>query len=201
MKNARLFYLSIFLGCAAVSRADILVDTFGTSGTGYHPIAGWTINSGSFIGQSFTTAGTYTFQSIDLPFRMAAETDQFQVNLRSSTAGLPGSVIESFTVTNAFGASTSGLYQLTSSLSPILNPGTYFITVEGLADGAGRWLLNTGANTGQNVVSVDGGGIWSPFTDTLGALRVSGAQVVPEPATMAALGLGIVAMMRRRKKA
>lgn len=194
-----LFGLGV-VATVSFANADVLVNTFGQTGLGYFPTVGWNLNSGQMLGKTFTIGTSYNFTEIDIALRMDGETDQMTVSLRSDSAGQPSSVLESFVVTNGFGAGTSGVYALQSLTNPLMAAGTYHVTIEPIADAAGKWMLNNGGGQGAMVVSNDGGGSWTAFTDTNGAITVQGTPV-PEPATFAVLGLGGLLAARRRKKA
>jgi hypothetical protein len=191
---------AVLLCGVGMAQADTIVNTFGPTGVGYFPSVGWNINSGSSLGKTFTISNTFNLTQIDVALRLAGESDQVLLSLRSDVGGQPGSALETFTLTNSFGGGTAGVFTANSILNPEMSAGTYHVTIETIGDAAGKWNLNNGAGTGPMVVSTDGGSSWTTFTDTNGAIRVFGTQPVPEPATMAVLGLGTLAIIRRRKK-
>lgn len=200
MNCLRTMAIALFVSGAVLSKADTLINTFGASGTGYVNAAGWNLDSSLWMGKTFTLSQSYTLSTIDIALRMVGDSDQMMINLRSDSAGLPGSILESFTLTSEFGANTSGRYSIASILNPQMDAGTYHVTIEAIGDATGKWNLNNGAGTGLMVTSPDAGGNWTSFTDTNGAILVTGAQVVPEPATMTALAIGGLALLRRRRK-
>jgi len=90
-----------------------------------------------------------------------------------------------------------------------LAAGTHFVSFAFAGTGAsGPWappLPTSNAVFGQNATQSIGGGAFAPvFVDAAGTLgadlafQVHGT-AVPEPATMAALGLGVAALIRRRR--
>lgn len=131
------------------------------------------------------------------------------------------------TLTNAAVTSTfENIYRVTSTsftdsarrlqrvevtgLNINLAPGTYFVSFNFTGTGAsGPWappLPTSNAVFGQNAQQSIAAGAFAPvFVDAAGTLgadlafQVHGT-AVPEPATMAALGLGVAALIRRRRK-
>ncbi len=185
---------------AGFSRADVLVNTFGSSGVGYFPTVGWTLDSGTYMGKVFTVSGDYTLSEIDIALRMDSETDSMLVSLQGDNGGSPGATLESFTVTNSFGAGVSGVYNLASVTNAALSTGTYYVTIEALNGSTGKWNLSNAGGQGQLVVSNDGGNSWTTFTDTNGTVRVIG-NPVPEPFSLFTLGAGVAVCLRRKRRA
>lgn len=199
MNTSKILPLIVVLGGAAVARADVLVNTFGSSGLGYFAAAGWSIDSSQSIGKTFTIANDYNFTEIDLALRLDDDAGQMLVSLRSDNGGQPGTTLESFTVTDAFGAGNSGVYNLASTTNALMTAGTYYVTIDSINGSTGKWNLSNAGGSGAMVASNDGGSTWTNFTDTNGAITVQGTLPVPEPLSMAALGMGCIALIRRRR--
>lgn len=136
------------------------------------------------------------------------------------TPGNGGTVVHAGTVSPATVTATGNTlsiyteYNYESSVSSFdLGPGTYFLTValngpydsaylsetEG-ANGVGSTLGNDIAYLDAwDVVNNDHFEVWTARSADY-SMGLRGASAVPEPASMAALGLGIIALAKRRRK-
>lgn len=132
-----------------------------------------------------------------------------EVYLRTDNAGLPGLVIDSYLFTNltsetAGGAVESGI----SSLNPWVTTGTsYWISLSAGLPNNNKysqvgWHVNDQGVTGAYAREDNNGG-WtlSGSSATLAAFRVSGMTAVPEPATLALMGFGLLGMGFSKRKA
>jgi hypothetical protein len=149
---------------------------------------------------SFTPSVTGTLDSIDLPVFVSSGTATFIVEVTSSS-GVPGAVLESFTLTSITSSAT--IRTLTSIVHPSLSSLlTYWIVVfPGGTTTSGGWNFNSVGRTGLDV-SHDGGSSWSPsFVTATPTFDVIGTPTVPEPTTWVLLVAPLAAMLwfRRRR--
>ena len=218
MKNL-LISLTLLAALVVDSNAQTTIyDTFVTNG---NPV-GWSqdptnkfydpVNEDSQISQGNQWTGT-AFSVLNYSklndFTLGLKYDNgvatYNVALTSDVAGVPGTVMDSWTVTENSPGANSGDY--TVNFKPnqvdVLNVGTYFITVKAQNPGGlGGWNFNNSGFTGTFAVGQTGVG-WvlvnqnNFLTTPVMAVRTS---PVPEPCTMAVLGLGIVGLLFRVKK-
>src|SRR5438874_1245878 len=92
---------------AGPARAQMVVfDNFGPANT-YQPNLGWAITgptnaNGQFTqGEQFTPSGTGALTSIDIAMGLEQVPNHFDLFLANDAAGLPGAVLESFSVNDA----------------------------------------------------------------------------------------------------
>lgn len=139
---------------------------------------------------------------------LSAGPNSFVFRLMTSSGGLPGSILESFTLTNApvFGSAPAAS-TLTSSLNPVLQAGqTYFVAAfSGASNSRGVW--NDAFDTVNHPLHDNGTGWLSEGVDApASALRVLGTPVaegpaVPEPGAALQFlpALGVVMFLKRRR--
>jgi len=194
---------------AVISRADIAYNNFGV-GDSYNTSSGWTIGgTTSSVGQitqgdQFTSLTSGTLVSVTVAFTNVNGTNSGNIALyNDSGANTIGSQITnwSFGSLPAFGDATAPPTVLTNGFPSItLTAGNKYWIVADVVS-TNTWDVfnenSTGAS-GLHGINANGGG-FTYDQRTAGAFRVVTAPV-PEPATMAALGLGFVAMLRRKRK-
>jgi hypothetical protein len=107
-------------------------------------------------------------------------------------------------ITNAVGSSFFDTEMLSLNLSGTSPFGPFMIRESPTLASLGRASVQPSGNTFMIdsffdvffELSIDGGQTWGPSSS--GSMRLNG--VVPEPASMAVLGLGALAMIRRRRR-
>ena len=209
--RAAIAALGLGLACLPSARADVIFNDFGTGdafqgGTGL-TIAGAasTVGSTDIQGATFTAGVTANLGEIDVAFFYAQGSGKFNLGLYADDGqGAPGTLLESI---QAIGPAPAGLGELiaaSSSLHPLLTAGTNYWLIASPSDPASwvGWNFNSAGATGTGYLNIDG----DPFTlpdQVLPTFRLIGASV-PEPSSMALLGLGglgglaAVAGLRRR---
>ncbi len=187
---------ALVIGSAVAAQADVIFNSFGITNE-FDPNVGWSVSQSQSMGVKFAVNfGTYTLSEIDVALFAVGNDGSTIVNLCADNAGSPGSVIESFSVV---AAPTGTKYFLNSVLNPTLTLGNYFLTLTpGNSNAGSAWCKNGDGVTGPQIFSTNGGASWNGFTDVYGGATVHG-NLVPEPATFAILGLGALALVRRRR--
>jgi hypothetical protein len=195
---------TLMLGIGMVANADVIMNTFGTvTFPGFDAGSAWTVASFQSMAKQFTPSfGTYTLDEIDVALSFNNNTSAINVNLCSDSGGSPGSVLETFSVFNTGSLSLGSRYVLSSVSHPTMTMGgTYYVTMTpGDANTSGGWNFTNDGHQGDMQFSTNGGTSWSTFNNTDGAVTVQGKlQSVPEPASLAVLGLGAIALIRRKR--
>jgi hypothetical protein len=185
-----------------------LFNTFGP-GHSYSCCSGWS-ESGSgtqvhaIAAMAFTTSVTSALGTIDVAIGWGGTSNQYTLALMTDKGGVPGSILESWSVTSSFigGLCSNCFDTVFAKQHIILQAGVqYWLVPFPSSNFDGGWQDNIVGSLGMLAESLDGGNTWSPLlptnvTPTLGAFDVK--STVPEPSTLILLGtaLGIVGAAR-----
>jgi len=195
----------------SAAHAVTIFDNFGP-GYDYNVGVGMIVTgSASIYGQhdeafSFVAASTCRLDSIALALAVddpTVPTNEVALSLCSNQGGLPGAALESWTIpVSGLSGNLNPPVWAYSALNPMLSAGTqYWLVGEANAAASAMvWFLNDTGDEGPMATRANGGS-WVPSYGLRGAFQVNGtAQAVPEPATVALFGLGIVALVLRRRR-
>lgn len=147
-------------------------------------------------------SGPYTINSVRL--RLNTTTDDSPIiELHADSSNVPGALIGTFTNPTSFGNGIAE-YDFTGSFA--VDPNTkYWIVAKGPSSSAYDWKASSPAQTptgiwthGGSVFSTNGGSSWSS-SSILTSYWID-ATLVPEPATLIALGAGLAALASRRRR-
>jgi hypothetical protein len=180
MKNRKLALIAVVLGTGLSGAADAqtVYNTFGP-GNSFDTLTSWGVYSTGTVATGFTvgTVGVNILYGISLAL-LSGQT--YTVYLMTSVSGLPGTVIDSWTIAGA------GTYQTLRPDKKIdfLPAGSYFVVATSTVN-YGGWSYNNIGSTGT-VIACNGGnsGPWNTLTDR--TLPVMQVQFLPSEPTLAA---------------
>lgn len=186
-----------------VSAATVIFSSFG-AGDSFANDSGSVITGADCfigtqsIGNAFTVSGgDYQLGRIEVATFMVSGDNSLKVSLTADNGGLPGTVIESFSLTDSMSHFSGTILSIPSITNPQLqNGGVYWVVLEAGApnteaiwcssqphvDGTSAW--NNGVEWGSN----------APYFQ---AFRVT---AVPESSSYVLLGLGASGLVLRRRR-
>jgi len=206
----KLICLSILGLFTAASNASVILSNYPVASTPTTASQSLSADRIKVIG--FTTGGVAN-RVTKLTLRVSYYDPNFRnfdpvVTLKQSSAGVPGSVVGSFTTMSAVPVG-QGDIEFTPISETILNSNTsYFVSVSTTApagmNGMDWWISPSQPNSYSgsatfmsSLFSQDSGATY-PNSGRENLLQLEG-EAVPEPGTFVALGLGATALLRRRR--
>ena len=205
-------YFSLF-AIPVTSFASVIAGNLGGSAPGYNVVVGNVVGNDfaadNFAqGVSFTPGANAKVSTVSVALSCAATgfcPDNFTVSLDNNSGGVPGTAIESYTVSGTtLGnlGSANPLVVFTSSSNPTLLAGTeYWLTISTDTNNTGAWNLNQTGDTSATALSSNGGATWGNGGLTPGAYEIDGTLTssVPEPSSLAlVLGCGSLLLFARK---
>jgi hypothetical protein len=199
---------------ATLSHAYVVVDKTPDIGAFWQPLsaptAGTEVYTNSFIftgntGDAATVAGTY-MRSLS-----GGVPTTFQFLLLADNANSPSNSILASSAFTSTGSANLTLVTGALSANSLVNGTRYWIALSTWGGDGASGSYQVGGHT-QNSIYNDNGTFWYSNADTGFGGPYDGqrltpemaiyveAGVVPEPATMAALGMGALALIRRKRK-
>ncbi len=203
----KLTLIGLGLAAASLSSAQVFVNTFG-SGDTYNTGSGATVSglggplaAENIQGFRFQVANTGSVGQMVVAMGHVAGTPQVTMRLFADNSNTLGSQVGSdYTTTvnsGSFGGGTEVITRDVSGAGWTVTAGqNYWLMAQSANDAWLAWNFSTDGNTYTRALITNGG---SPgYFDSEGmAVRL---EAVPEPASMIALGAGLLAVARRRRR-
>jgi len=179
-------------------------DQYGPDATGIGHTPAFS-NPGDYVtyGVRFVPSLTAQLTTIQAPLAVVSGPNQMQAFLMSDAGGVPGNIIESFSLTN-LPAPPGPLVMITSLLDPVVLAGDpYWFVATGGPSTFSFWTLNLfqGDSNDGGATQLTLGGVPQPWIagsgTRTGALQVSG-DAAPEPATIAMFACAAMALFIKK---
>jgi hypothetical protein len=207
------------VGIAAIPltlHASSIITIFNTFGPGHSSdcCSGFSELGSDYMPNAYTTAMAFTpsttapLFAIDMAISFnAGVSNQFTFALMTDSGGLPGSILESWSLTTTFFTGCAHCFETVFSTQQlVLQAGTqYWLVPFPNHTMDANWDQNVVGALGTAAFSLDGGKTWTLNPNSsMGAFDVRGmsSTTVPEPSTFGfmATGLaGIIGVIRRKR--
>lgn len=213
MKNLLIFGL---VGLAAASQASPVI-FYGGDDNGDSNLSAQAVNLDSRVYDNFTLASAMTIDGVFgnyIDFSSGNSSSVYWEIRSGISTGNGGTLL--FSGTNAGTRTAVGaLFKYSANIAPVnLAAGNYFLTVDVSNPDNQTFVVSTSGANGVGGPLNDGNSFWDsttfgtnfdPTSIVFGtskdfSIGLTGSSSVPEPASFAVLGLGAVALVRRRRK-